>query len=188
LTKVTENYPPNSTPPKAEQPVAHEEEQPASEPAEDPGYLAETGEAAGEDGSLVPIIGGLPAVEGSAATCRDLKGRQRLAGTFSSRRQADQAWQRAEGKVAQGYLGDPSRGHQTFRDYLENTWLPNHEIEASTRQSYTYALRIRILPEFGEMQMMDILPEHVREWACMKAGGVSPPPIPCAKTTAATGD
>ena len=36
------------------------------EPAEDPGYLTETGQAAGEDGSVAPIIGGLPAVEGSA--------------------------------------------------------------------------------------------------------------------------
>ena len=38
----------------------------ASQPAEDPGYLTETGEAVGEDGSVVPIIGGLPAAEGSA--------------------------------------------------------------------------------------------------------------------------
>ena len=113
-----------------------------------------------------------------AATYRDLRGRQRSAGTFGNRRQADRAWQRAEGKVAQGYLGDPSRGRRTFRDYVEQTWLPNHEIEASTRQSYTYVLRVRILPEFGEMRMMDILPEHVREWvASMKAGGVSPPTI-----------
>src|ERR1700691_4649029 len=36
------------------------------EPAEDPGYLTRTGEAVGEDGSVVPIIGGLPAVEGLA--------------------------------------------------------------------------------------------------------------------------
>ena len=35
-------------------------------PAEDPGYLIETGEAVGDDGSVVPIIGGLPAAEGSA--------------------------------------------------------------------------------------------------------------------------
>lgn len=34
--------------------------------SEDPGYLTETGQAVGEDGSVVPIIGGLPAVEGSA--------------------------------------------------------------------------------------------------------------------------
>ena len=33
---------------------------------EDPGYLTRTGEAVGEDGSVAPIIGGLPAVEGSA--------------------------------------------------------------------------------------------------------------------------
>jgi len=39
-----------------------------------------------------------------AATYRDLRGRQRSAGTFGNRRQAGRAWQRAEGKVAQGYL------------------------------------------------------------------------------------
>jgi hypothetical protein len=66
MTEVTENYPPDSTPSEAEQPASHEEEQPAPEPAEDPGYLTETGEAVGEDGSVVPIIGGLPAAEGSA--------------------------------------------------------------------------------------------------------------------------
>jgi hypothetical protein len=32
----------------------------------DPGYLTETGQAAGEDGSTAPVIGGLPAVEGPA--------------------------------------------------------------------------------------------------------------------------
>lgn len=37
-----------------------------SQPAEDPGYLTEAGQAVGEDGSVVPIIGGLPAVEGSS--------------------------------------------------------------------------------------------------------------------------
>jgi hypothetical protein len=37
-----------------------------SEEAGDPGYLTETGQAVGEDGSVVPIIGGLPAAEGSA--------------------------------------------------------------------------------------------------------------------------
>jgi hypothetical protein len=38
----------------------------APQPAEDPGYLTRTGDAVGEDGTVVPIIGGLPAVEGSA--------------------------------------------------------------------------------------------------------------------------
>jgi hypothetical protein len=39
---------------------------PTSSTPEDPGYLVETGEAVGDDGSIVPIIGGLPAAEGSA--------------------------------------------------------------------------------------------------------------------------
>ena len=68
-----------------------------------------------------------------AALYRDLKGRQRSAGTFTTQRQADRAWQRAESKVAQGQLGEPGRGRQTFRDYAEKTWLPNHEVEATTR-------------------------------------------------------
>ncbi len=43
------------------------QEEPASPgPADDPGYLTETGEAVGDDGSVAAIIGGLPAVEGSA--------------------------------------------------------------------------------------------------------------------------
>ena len=37
-----------------------------AQPAGDPGYFTETGEAAGEDGSVAPIIGGLPAGEGPA--------------------------------------------------------------------------------------------------------------------------
>ncbi len=106
------------------------------------------------------------------AVYRDLKGRQRSAGTFATQRQADRAWQRAEAKVAQGYLGDPGRGRQTFRAYVENTWLPNHEIEASTRQTYTYLLDKHMLDEFGPMRMIDILPEHVREWITgLKARG-----------------
>ena len=43
-----------------------EREPDASAPDEDPGYLTQSGEAAAADGSVVPIIGGLPAVEGSA--------------------------------------------------------------------------------------------------------------------------
>jgi hypothetical protein len=47
-------------------PASPEEEPDPAQAAEDPGYLTETGQAVGEDGSVVPIIGGLPAVEGSA--------------------------------------------------------------------------------------------------------------------------
>ncbi len=63
---MTENDPAGSTPPEQEPAVPRDEEPDTSQSAEDPGYLTETGEAVGEDGSVVPIIGGLPAVEGSA--------------------------------------------------------------------------------------------------------------------------
>ena len=63
---MTDNDSTGATPSEEEPTRAGQEEPGASQPAEDPGYLVETGEAADEDGSVVPIIGGLPAVEGSA--------------------------------------------------------------------------------------------------------------------------
>jgi hypothetical protein len=66
MANMTENDPTGSTPPDEESALSRQEEPGTSEPAEDPGYLTETGEAVGEDGSVAPIIGGLPAVEGSA--------------------------------------------------------------------------------------------------------------------------
>jgi hypothetical protein len=66
MAKMTENDPAGSTPPEEEAALPRDGEPDTSQSAEDPGYLTETGEAVGEDGSVVPIIGGLPAVEGSA--------------------------------------------------------------------------------------------------------------------------
>jgi hypothetical protein len=67
VASVTDNDSAGAAPPDEEAARARQQEpDDTSQPAEDPGYLAETGEAAGEDGSVVPIIGGLPAVEGSA--------------------------------------------------------------------------------------------------------------------------
>ena len=56
----------------------------------------------------------------------DQLGRERSAGASGSRRQADAAWQRAQGKVAEGRPGGLSRGRQLFRTYVEQAWLPNH--------------------------------------------------------------
>lgn len=53
----------------------------------------------------------------------DLKGRERSAGTFSTKKQAEQAWQDAEAEVRKGRVGDPARGRQTFEQYVE-LWLP----------------------------------------------------------------
>ena len=63
---MTDNDPTGSPPPGEEPALARQQQPGTSQPAEDPGYLTLTGEAAAEDGSVAPIIGGLPAVEGSA--------------------------------------------------------------------------------------------------------------------------
>ncbi|WP_405088100.1 tyrosine-type recombinase/integrase [Microbispora sp. NBC_01389] len=82
----------------------------------------------------------------------------------------------------QGKIGHPSRGKQTFAEYVKNIWLPNHQVEPSTMQSYTYTLNRHILPTFGPMRMVDILPEHVRAWiAKLKEDGVKAPTIKYAK-------
>lgn len=94
----------------------------------------------------------------------DLRGSERSAGTFPSERAANKAWQKAEVELQQGRVGDPARGRQTFRRYVEKQWLPNHVLEPTTREKYTYYLHAHIIPELGAMRMTDIFPEHIREW------------------------
>ena len=94
----------------------------------------------------------------------DLRGAERSAGTFSSERAANRAWQKAEVELRQGRVGDPARGRQTLRKYVEEKWLPHHVLEPTTREKYTYYLGAHILPELGPMRMADIYPEHIREW------------------------
>jgi len=108
----------------------------------------------------------------------DIKGRERSAGTFSSKKVADREWQKAENKIAEGRVGDPARGRVTFERYVEDVWLPNHVMEPSTREGYTYSLYKHVMPEFGRMRMIDILPEHVRAWVTrLHEDGVSPATI-----------
>jgi hypothetical protein len=66
MANMTDSDPTRSTPPGEEPAPRPQPEPDAAQPAADPGYLTETGQAAAEDGSVTPIVGGLPAVEGSA--------------------------------------------------------------------------------------------------------------------------
>ncbi|MBW6433086.1 site-specific integrase [Actinoplanes hulinensis] len=108
----------------------------------------------------------------------DIRGQERSAGTFANKKESDKAWQRMETKVAEGRAGDPRRGRQTFQTYVVDEWLPNHMIELRTRENYTYYLDKVIVPHFGPMKMVEILPSHVREWiADLVIDGVNPPTI-----------
>ena len=105
----------------------------------------------------------------------DSRGHERSAGTFSSKKEADKAWQREETKVSEGRVGDPLRGRQTLRRYAQEEWLPNHQMEARTRENYTYYLDSRILPWFGDVRMIEVMPADIREWIThLKNENVSP--------------
>ncbi|GAA1287797.1 hypothetical protein Psi02_70270 [Planotetraspora silvatica] len=98
------------------------------------------------------------------ALYRDLRGEQRSAGTYGSKREADKAWQKAEAKLDEGRAANPARGKQTFRRYVEEEWLPHHVMEATTREGYTYSIYAHIMDRFGPMRMAEILPSDVRAW------------------------
>jgi integrase len=109
---------------------------------------------------------------------KDIRGNRHSAGTFASRKDADDAWQRAEVRVAEGRAADPRRARQTFRCYVEDEWFPHHRLELRSRETYTYYLDRHIIPWFGPMRMIEILPSHVREWVSkLESDGVKPSSI-----------
>jgi integrase len=104
----------------------------------------------------------------------DIRGQERSAGTFSNKKDADRAWQRADADVSTGKPADPARGRQTFHSYVDEKWLPNHLLEPGVRRNYAGQIALHLDPFFGPMKMRDILPEHVRQWVTdMKAKGAS---------------
>ena len=114
----------------------------------------------------------------------DIRGHERSAGTFSNKKDANDAWKRAEGAVSAGKPGDPSRGKQTFETYVMGKWLPHHLLEPGVRKNYAGHVRNHLLPFFGPMKMRDIMPEHVREWVTyMKNKGASAQTIKYSKSS-----
>ena len=104
----------------------------------------------------------------------DIRGQERSAGTFSNKKDANDAWKDAEAKVKAGRQGDPSRGKQTFQVYAMEKWLPHHLLEPGVRSNYAGQIRKHLLPFFGPMKMRDIMPEHIRQWIThMKDKGAS---------------
>jgi integrase len=94
----------------------------------------------------------------------DVRGRERSAGTFANRRDAARAWRRAEGRAREGRFADVRSGRQTFARYVVGVWLPNHQMEATTRQGCTLTIEKHLLSEFGAMRMNEILSSHVRDF------------------------
>ena len=98
------------------------------------------------------------------ACYRDPEGRQRSAGTYSSRRAAERAANREEAKVREGAWHDHSRGQVTFAEYVETVWLPSKQVETSTVAAYRSYLDKHFIPVFGRRPMGKILPSEVQRW------------------------
>src|SRR5665648_586713 len=98
------------------------------------------------------------------ALYRDPTGKQRSAGTFTSERAALRAGRRAESTVETGGWIDQASGRVTFRDYVENIWLPSQHVEVSTMAGYRSYLDKHFLPFFGDHPMAEILPSFVQDW------------------------
>lgn len=111
------------------------------------------------------------------AIYRDIRGDKRSAGTFSTEEAADAAWAKAEINIAARRITDPRRSKQTFERYVLDEWFPNHELELTTRQSYTYLIDKYLLPEFGGMKMVEILPVDIRAWVKGMKKIANPPTI-----------
>ncbi len=118
-----------------------------------------------------------------AAIYHDARGQRRSAGIYVTKREADRAWGAAEADALLGHGRDPRRGKVIFTSYVTGVWLPNHQIEHTTRQRYSYQISKYLVPEFGAMRMADIAPVHVREWITkLKDRGVSASTIADLKT------
>ena len=98
------------------------------------------------------------------ACYRDPEGRQRSAGTYSSRRAAERAAHREEAKVRDGAWHDHSRGQVTFAEYVETVWLPSKQVETSTLAAYRSYLDKHFIPVFGRRPMGKILPSEIQRW------------------------
>jgi integrase len=98
------------------------------------------------------------------ACYRDPEGRQRSAGTYSSRRAAERAGNREEAKVRDGAWHDHSRGQVTFAEYVETVWLPSKHVETSTLAAYRSYLDKHFIPTFGKRPMGKILPSEIQRW------------------------
>jgi integrase len=69
----------------------------------------------------------------------------------------------------------PEVADMTFRDFVEAYWRPfldRRAVKPSTRHSYESALQLHVLPELGELRLVDVAPLHAESLlqAKLKAG------------------
>ncbi|WP_157930603.1 hypothetical protein [Glycomyces xiaoerkulensis] len=97
----------------------------------------------------------------------DRRGDRRSAGTFSTKKQADKKWKAAEAEVDAQRGDHLVRGQVSFRQYVEEIWLPNITVEVKTREVYTYQLYAHVM-DLGVSPQMGT-PNLDGCWDCSEA-------------------
>lgn len=106
------------------------------------------------------------------ALYRNVDGKQKSAGTFSTRREAEAAYMEAKAKVLRGI--DPALpvrevaplspgGGMTVAQWADE-WFPRHELSGNARISYGYKLTNYILPKFGQRPIASIATHEIAAW------------------------
>ena len=104
----------------------------------------------------------------------DPDGRERSAGTFDGKREAEKAARRAQNAVESAEWIDPVDGKLTFERYVEDYWWPSRQLELTTRAAYRSYLDKHFLPYLGKRPMSSITPTTVEAWiAKALKGGLS---------------
>ncbi len=94
---------------------------------------------------------------------RDAQGVTRSAGTFAVRREAKAELARQEAALADGKWRSPVRRNTTVADWAA-TWQASRRKTGNTAAKVDTALRVHILPKWGERLLTEVTPLEVRGW------------------------
>ncbi len=98
--------------------------------------------------------------------------------TFQRKREAQTWLADVEASQARGDWLDPDKGRVNFKEYAESWIAERPGLSPSTRERYGYALRLQIVPTFGNSVIADIKEADVRRWRhALQVAGVGPPSI-----------
>lgn len=107
----------------------------------------------------------------------DPDGRERSAGGADNRNDAIKLALIAEVALEGGSWADPTDGRQTFRQYVEKTWWPNHRVnlEVSSQIGYWSKMQHDLLPAFGDKRMNQLRHTTFQSWVAeSRRAGKSP--------------
>lgn len=109
---------------------------------------------------------------------RDAEGKERLAGTATTKKEAMQLAVQKELEVESGDWTDPKAGKMPYWTYFEVHWFPNKVAEHNTMKKHRSHYDSSIRAYFGDMELCKITPAHVQRWVVqMQKEGLKPSTI-----------